>query len=532
MPTSILPTRRIALVIGNSRYEPHAANLLNPGNDARAIASSLGRLGFSGVKPEGEDFEVDFGAVGVTAIEDVGYQALCRALAAFGRAADDAQQVVLYYAGHGIEFRQDNYLIPVGARLSHARNVDFEAASLTRVLGAIDGATGLRLVILDACRNNPFRSRLFGERSADDARGLRSIEPPGNVLVAYAARHGTVAQDGQGRKNSPFAEALLENIEVPDLEVHNLFRRVTAKVSAATGGKQQPWTYGSLGVESHFLVPQTPIKSAIEVVGERPRWLDQRKVRALPKRRLNAPFQDAEFTPWLVRIPGDQFLMGSLPSSDPGSRPDEIPAHPVTIQTFAAAVYPVTIGDWEQARKRGFSGTVRKGGRDVPVTSVSWHEAQAYVTWLSEQTKKQYRLLSEAEWEYACRAHSLDPYSMGLEINPFEAWFSAKYVGKRATDEIPPLRPIRVGVHSPNKFGLCDMHGNVHEWVEDDYHFSYKGAPNDGSPWVDRPCTTHKVLRGGCYASGPRQLRSARRARCYVIPNEPEKVGFRVARNL
>ena len=130
MSSSGTSKKRAALVIGNNRYEPHANNLFNASNDARAIAEALGRLGFSSVKPVDEDFEVDFNTVGVSALEDIGYQAMCRALAALGRAADSAEQVVLYYAGHGIEFRGDNYLIPVGARLSHARSVEFEAAGL------------------------------------------------------------------------------------------------------------------------------------------------------------------------------------------------------------------------------------------------------------------------------------------------------------------------------------------------------------------------------------------------------------------
>jgi len=211
------------LVIGNGRYLRESDALTNPPNDARAMAASLSEIGFFGVHSDGDDFTVDFTVPNVPALIDLGQQRLGRALAALARATSGVSQAVIYYAGHGIEVGGENYLIPIDAHLAHASDADFELQPLSRVLRTIEGATGLRLIVLDACRNNPFRARLFGARDA--AGGLRGYEPPGNVLVAYAAKHGTVASDGKpGSANSPFAAAMLSHMTRPGLEVVDLLR--------------------------------------------------------------------------------------------------------------------------------------------------------------------------------------------------------------------------------------------------------------------------------------------------------------------
>jgi formylglycine-generating enzyme required for sulfatase activity len=160
---------------------------------------------------------------------------------------------VIYFAGHGIEVNMNNFLIPVDAKLERQKDVEYEAITLNQVLTGVDGARLLRLVILDACGNNPFRARMLhsgGRRSIGE--GLRAIEPRGGVLVAYAAKHGTYAHDGRG-DNSPYAEALLSHIEKPGLEIGKLFREVRDDVLERTGYEQEPYTYGSLGREDIFL---------------------------------------------------------------------------------------------------------------------------------------------------------------------------------------------------------------------------------------------------------------------------------------
>jgi tetratricopeptide (TPR) repeat protein len=224
--------RRVAMVIGNANYVGAGA-LVNPGNDARAVAASLRRLGFAEVL---EFYDLDL--AGMT-----------RALRDFGDRAAVAEWAVVFFSGHGIEMNGTNYLIPIDARMARDTHVVDEALSLDRVQAKVDAASKFGLVILDACRNNPFLARMARTGATRSlGRGLASIEPEGNVLVAYAARHGTVAEDGSGQ-HSPFTEALLAHIEEPNLEVNILFRKVRDAVRIKTQRRQDPFIYGSLGSE-------------------------------------------------------------------------------------------------------------------------------------------------------------------------------------------------------------------------------------------------------------------------------------------
>ena len=220
--------QRVALVIGNASYA-HAPALANPLNDASDIGAVLERLGFA-----------------VTRLENADQAALRRGLQAFALAASASEIAVVFYAGHGIEVDQRNYLVPVDARLASDQDVEFETVPLELVSRAVARASGLRLVILDACRENPFAAsmqRAGATRSI--GRGLARVEPSGETLVAYAAKEGTVASDGDGR-NSPYSAALLGHLAEPGLEVGLMFRKVRDAVLASTGGRQEPFVYGSL----------------------------------------------------------------------------------------------------------------------------------------------------------------------------------------------------------------------------------------------------------------------------------------------
>jgi tetratricopeptide (TPR) repeat protein len=237
-------TRRVALVVGNARYA-HASPLANTRNDAQAMAAALRRLGFSTVVER----------------HDVTHKELQQALRDFGDLAEKAEWAVVFFAGHGIEVNGMTYLIPVDATLQRDTHVADETIPLTQIQGKVDAAAKLGLVILDSCRNNPFIAKMT--RSAGATRsigqGLARIEPEGNVLVAYAAKHGTTALDGDGA-NSPFTKALLASIEEPNLEVNFLFRRVRDDVRASTKRQQEPFLYGSLGSEPLYFksAPRPP----------------------------------------------------------------------------------------------------------------------------------------------------------------------------------------------------------------------------------------------------------------------------------
>ena len=225
--TAIGSETRVALVIGNAEYA-YAPLLNNPVNDGEDVTEALERLGFS-----------------VTLLENADQTALRRGLQQFARAASVAQFALVYYAGHGIEVDRRNFLVPVDARLTSDADIEFETVPLDLVLQSVSRAS-FRLIILDACRENPFtRTMQSAGTTRSIGRGLALIEPPGGMLVAYSAKEGTLAEDGDGR-NSPYAQALLRLLEQPDLEVGIMFRHVRDEVLAATGGRQEPFTYGSL----------------------------------------------------------------------------------------------------------------------------------------------------------------------------------------------------------------------------------------------------------------------------------------------
>ncbi len=232
--------KRVALVIGNGAYR-NVPTLPNPPNDANDIAKTLARLGFA-----------------VRRVQDARYDDLRRALLAFGREARTADIAVVFYAGHGIEVGGENWLIPTDAELRTDLDVDQETIGLKSVMLTVENASRLGLVILDACRNNPFAAKMTRSiRTRAVARGLVGVEPNGNVLVAYAAKDGTTASDGDGR-NSPFTTALLKHLETPGLEINFLFRNVRDEVMTATKRGQQPFIYGSLSRERIFLKAAPP----------------------------------------------------------------------------------------------------------------------------------------------------------------------------------------------------------------------------------------------------------------------------------
>ncbi len=239
LPPSSFEETRVALVIGNARYVAQSP-LKNPPNDAKAIAEALRGVGFKKV---------------VTA-EDLTRDRLVAALQEFQDEADRADCAMIYFSGHGIEVGGTNYVVPTDAHLKTDRNISDEAVSLDRLMASVGGARKLRIVILDACRENPFAAtmrRTVAFRSA--TKGLGPVEPSRATLVVYAARDGALAQDGAG-SNSPFASALVKHLGTPRLEVSKLFRLVTADVLEATGPQQQPFTYGSLpGREDFYFRP-------------------------------------------------------------------------------------------------------------------------------------------------------------------------------------------------------------------------------------------------------------------------------------
>lgn len=216
--------RRVALVIGNSAYR-NAPALPNTVNDARDMAASLRRVGFEVVDG------IDLDKRGMDA-----------ALTRFARLAQDADAVMFYFAGHGFQFNGENYLVPVEARVDDEVSVQYETTRLADVVTALNFAKGVKIMVLDACRNNPFVSQLAkrqATRGFSVGTGLAPVARAQGMVIAYATQANDVAADGAGR-NSPFTAALVQEIQQPGLEVATLFRRVQKIVYDTTGGRQTP----------------------------------------------------------------------------------------------------------------------------------------------------------------------------------------------------------------------------------------------------------------------------------------------------
>jgi uncharacterized caspase-like protein len=246
--------RRVALIIGNAAYR-EIATLRNPQRDAEVIAGALRGIGFTTV----------------TLVTNTTRAELLDALDAFASEAAKSDWAMVFYAGHGVEIGGVNYLVPIDATLGTDRDVERGGVSLDHVMAAIGRAGKLKLVLLDACRDNPFLARASGTAALENAlirvntappplatrsigRGLGEITVQGGTLIVFAAKHGQTALDGEGG-NSPFTVALVQRIATPAVELNKMFRLMRDDVMEATAGRQEPFTYGSLpGREDFFFV--------------------------------------------------------------------------------------------------------------------------------------------------------------------------------------------------------------------------------------------------------------------------------------
>ena len=266
-------------------------------------------------------------------------------------------------------------------------------------------------------------------------------------------------------------------------------------------------------------------ETTVQTVGHAEGSTEHRIVlrRSVVRRSAGERFRDCPDCPEMVAIAAGRFRMGCVSGLD--CFDPEKPVREVTIpRAFALSVYEVTFEDYDRFTFPNKMGDAGWGRRRRPVINVSWDEAKEYVAWLSSQTGAEYRLPSEAEWEYAARAGTATKYSWGNEIGSNRA----NCYGGECGDQWEYTAPV--GSFAPNGFGLYDMHGNVREWVEDCWNDSYSGAPSDGSAWLRGDCAK-RVLRGGSWFSYPWNLRAAYRGG-YTTGLRYDYLGFRVARTL
>jgi formylglycine-generating enzyme required for sulfatase activity len=592
--------KRVALVIGNGAYKNLPA-LKNPLNDARDLAEALRKL----------DFDVDLGVnLRLGDMQDK--------LKAFAKRAQTADVALAFFAGHGVQAPDPlgsahavNYLLPTDVGdINEPGDLSF-LITARDIVARLQAAGSVRILILDACRNNPIPLRLARARGGSAPRGLSAEPKTAGTLIAYSTQPDMVADDGPER-NSPFMKALLAHIDEPGLDVRLLFTDVRSDVMAWSNGAQTPETSDSLNGRFMFRKagaaagpPATtaaqPAPQAVSVTAAPTAAASQQQVAAVAppvtpavpagpcgvvatvssepgctpltavqERGLKPKdsFRECADCPEMVVVPAGSFTMGS-PKSEKDRFDWEGPQHVVTIRKpFAVGKFHVTVDQFsafvrETRYKTEPECATFEGGRwpieidgswrnpgftqegSHPVVCLSWVDATAYVDWLAKKTGKPYRLLSEAEWEYAARGQTspgayprfwfgndekaLCRYGNGLDKKAQDTIEWAKnWTVLSCNDGYAYTSPA--GRYEPNAFGLHDMTGNAWEWTADCWHDDYNGAPVDGSAWTTG-CggSGGHMVRGASWGSDPGDRRAAHRIHHF---NGNNNLGFRVARTL
>jgi len=389
MTHDVLAEKRVALVIGNSAYQS-VARLPNPARDANSVAQLLKKANFDVVSVQ----------------QDVGNLDFKRAIRKFEELAGDSDIAVVFYAGHGVEIGGVNYMVPVDAKLASDLDAPDEAIPLDRIVEAVEPARRLRLVILDACRDNPFvvnmkRQRQGANRSV--SAGLGKVEPTGTgTLIAYAAKAGSTADDGIG-EHSPFTTALLNNLTTAGLDIRLAFGRVRDEVMKITSERQEPFVYGSLGGATVSLVtdaqtvaaaaPADPNLEArrdyefFERAGTKPAWDAFLKLHSsgpyadLARAQLGK-IADGEAT---SRVPDRKsaatpLVTAAAPAARPDPAPPVSPAGPAAgdviwmLQTELKRVgcYSGAIsGDWNATSRRALDAFNRNAGTKLDIKAAS-----------------------------------------------------------------------------------------------------------------------------------------------------------------
>ena len=580
--------KRVALVIGMGEYQ-HLSSLNNPIPDAKAIAAALGAHGFE-----------------VSEYYNLDRADLLDALEKFKRQATGAEVALVYYAGHGMEVEGKNVLAPTDMEIECKEKTALRSVALEQLFAAA-GPAPQQIVLLDACRNNPFpQCPSRGVNAGSGFRGLSLVgEADRTLLIANATLSGNLAADGDPGGHSPFASALIKNFnEHPRLYFGDLLNMTAADVRVASRGSQIPEITARGGSpkicldatgcgeggnvaspegilsDPAALAETRSVLKQLGYLGDASRGdgedlladaikrfqakaglatdgkltptllavLRATKVAGLPilgkpvpgplapgstEHEAGTAFSDCEGCPDMVSVPAGRFLMGAA-KSEKGKQKAEEPQHEVSVGApFAVSKFEVTFDEWEACALEGGCANYRPqdggwGRGRRPVIYVSFDDAKAYVEWLRQKTGKPYRLLSEAEWEFAARGGTSTPYAAGATLAPTQANFDASSAAGRGQAEYKGTT-LEVGTFPPNPYGLSDMEGNVFEWVEDCWNPSHAGAPADASP-RGGDCS-RRVAKGGAWYYEADFARPAARM-SFPKASRLNVVGFRVARPL
>ena len=504
---------RLAFVAGNDRYE-HVRPLKNARTDAKAMASALRDAGYT-----------------VELQLDRKRRDLLDALRAFKARVNGGDEVVLFFSGHGVQLGGTNYLLPVDVRSDSEDQVRDDALSLSRVLFDLRSQRpGFTLAIVDACRDNPFK----GMGRDIGGRGLTGVAGATGQMVIYAAGEGQKALDRLSRTdpspNGLFTRVFLKEMSKAGVPINEVLRNVREEVYTLAQGvkhEQVPAIYDQALGRFYFYPPGERQDDRARVHNERLRSEPSERPERVEDEsgRLEAGqvFKDCPDCPEMVVIPAGSFEMGSsndhLKSyNDFGKQVRQVRIG----RMFALGKYEVTQIEWRLIMGSNPSHFSKCGG-GCPVENVSWDEVQEFIRQLSQKTGEQYRLPSEAEWEYACRARGHHKYCGSNDSNSV-AWYA----------ENSGQGTHQVGMKSPNGFGLYDMSGNVFEWVQDCGASGEGMAPSDGSARERAECSW-RVLRGGSWDEVQQHLRSEYNGRVEIpgrVVGFSIPYGFRLARDL
>ncbi|GHV88048.1 hypothetical protein AGMMS50267_04080 [Spirochaetia bacterium] len=549
---------RYALVIGNSDYR-HVERLPNTANDAADIAAGLSALGYT------VDLQLNAGLADMT-----------RAISGWVRqlSAGRSNEGFFWYAGHGVQVAGENYLLPVDVDADDEAGIMYGSYPLGRLLISLEqtAKNKLNVVILDACRDNPFKNISGGSRGL--TRGFLTVEhPPQDLFIMFSTAPGTVAADGDGGRNSPFTEAFLKYLDSGEI-LPVMAGLVTRETMRLTGGKQRPYQNGSIVSDLYYSLAAS---SAVQVAAGTPTpQAGTPVVRQAARGELIVP-PERPIAPVMAEIPAGTFTMGS-PSMEMDRVEFQEYRHEAALSGFYLATREITVGEFRRfVQDSAYRTTAEQAGGAFayneasgewkfradadwrrpgfaqddghPVVNVSWFDALAYCNWLSakegltpayritgetahwDRRSNGYRLPTEAEWEYACRSGTATPFSSGNRISTTQANYDGNFPYNHGNKGLFRKRTMPAASFPPNAWGLYDMHGNVWEWCWDYYGLPPRtGEPARETDSAGPETGTHRVNRGGSWASPAKLLRSA--ARSSDFPETAgNNMGFRVARN-
>lgn len=504
---------KIALVIGNWRYNS-ARPLSNCGRDAQVISDALKSLGFDFICTEDGDIHH----------ENSDGMSMRRLIADFSVKADSAELAFFYYAGHGVELAGDNYLLPVDAHITHVRRLFLEAISLTDLRRVIN-ARNNRVIVLDACRGNPFPQPMRGDDNVGSAYATpKTIKSHQNEHVIFSAAPGQPADDGPKGGNGPFAPAFVKSLGL-NLPINDCVFETARLMGADEGGRQAPQIYSQATKATYLSSAPARQKHDSDIAVSIDCAIHTGEDNLFrPGDGKRKWLKDLEIGPEMVCVPAGRFNRGLL--DERGRHAGEV----VFRLPFLISRFPVTVAQWRAAQSHpmwpgavqapSFAPPAEFKEDNCPMTYIDWEHANAYARWLSSATGKDYRLPSETEWEYCCRAGSSSEYCTGDRMSSKLAYYGQE-------NSSAPPRPVES--YDANAWGLYQVHGNIWEWVVDSWQRDYSKSPNDGTAWISEDA--RKVLRGGGRFSKEAELRSGYRKEAQTGLRLPDR-GFRVVRSL